>query len=264
MNTATYRRFASWRSLGVLFASLFGSFGCVTVEPYNPYRVPREEFTRIVRTIGILPPGVALPGEQRKLVAAELERALTEGFQQRGYRVIGSDVVGPVWRRYASEIGGLFNPLTGEPIDEKVELVRKYVARELARSHNVDALAVAWTRRSVHYLRSGAPPWPEFFGERMHLDGRPILDMPQRVLVSRIDLLIIEPDGRTLYNVSIPVQWTAVFVARSYYERPYVELFPAERVRAVARGLLEDLELAQSPSGSETLPNNPTGGPTTH
>jgi hypothetical protein len=257
-------RFRARRSFWLFFASALVACGCATAPLYNPYTVPREEFRRLVRTIGLLPPGVALPGEQRKLVAVELERALTEGFQQRGYRVIGSDVVGPVWRRYASEIGGLFNPLTGEPIEEKVELVRKYVGRELARSHNVDALAVTWTRKAVYYLRSGAPPWPEFLGERMHLDGRPILDMPLRVLVSRIGFLIIEPDGRTLYAVSIPVQWTAVFVARSYYERPYAELFPAERVRAAARGLLEDLEPAQSPSASETLPNNPTGKANTH
>ncbi|GBD25186.1 hypothetical protein HRbin30_00501 [bacterium HR30] len=228
--------------------------GCPATKDFDPYLVPREEFQRVVRTIGILPPGVAVSGFRREKVASDIEFALSDLLRKRGYQVVGSDVVGPVWRRYASQIGGLFNPLTGEPDRKKLETARAYVARDLARSHNVDVLAVTWTREGSLMLRTGEPPWPRFDDEVMEFHGQPILDMPQWVTAMWLYLELIEPDGRALYSARVPVQWLTVFVARSYYRRPEHELWPTHKVHTAVRRLLVHLE----PAASAATPGSST------
>lgn len=230
-------------------------WGCAARSEFEPYRVPREEFRRLVHTIGILPPGIALSKARRREVAGYVEAALTETFRRLGYEVVGSDVVGPVWRRYASQISGLFNPLTGNPDEKKLETTRSYVARELARTHKVDVLAVTWT--NVYRL---LPPaieqrGPRFKGEMLDFYGQPLLDMPQLVEAVSLHLELLEPDGRSLYAASVPVQWTKVYVARSYYTRPEGELLSLSRVDAAIRVLLAKLEPA-GPRASGAV-NNP-------
>jgi hypothetical protein len=173
---------------------------------------------------------------------------VTEILQARGYRVVGSDVVGPVWRRYASQIGGVFDPLTGEPDDEKLRVARSYAARDLAHSHQVDALLLAFTSERTLYRSNGEPVWPQFNGENIRLGQQPVLDMPQLVTGVWLSVIMVEPDGRRLYKGGIPVQWRTVYVARSYFRRPDEELFPSHRVSNAVRELLAPLERCAAPA----------------
>lgn len=238
-----------------VFALALGCLGCAKPKVYDPYQVPREDFAKAVRTIGIVPPAVALSGDRRSSVAADIELTLADELQARGYQVVRSDVVAPVWRRLLSQAKRTMEAQADQVDEKTLEQLYVSAAQELARSHGVDAVAEIWTSEHPYFAADGAPPWPEFLGEPVHLDGQLVQDMPQLLVAAWATLEITRTDGRLLYKMRVPVHWTEVYVARSYYRRPERELFPTERVHVMVRALLHRLEAAPaSTSQAEVAP----------
>ncbi|MCX8072058.1 MAG: hypothetical protein N3C12_06365 [Candidatus Binatia bacterium] len=178
---------------------------------------------------------------------------LTRLLRQRGYRTVGSDVVGPVWRRYASQVGGLFDPITGDAYEAKWRTACGYVSRDLAHSHGIDVLAVSFISERPFYVQYEGFRIPNVAYEPLTWFGRPVEDLPQLIFVLRLNLLLMEPDGRVLYEISVPTQWRTVYVARSYYRRPDDELLSTGVVQRAVGWLVEDLQPVFAPEVAPTL-----------
>ena len=98
-----------------------------------------------IRVPGYLPDGEALARRYETEVAARLEAA--------GFEVVGADAMREINARLAKSMGGLYDPMTGEPIPEKIEAHARFARSEYLAANKVDGFVrtaiVQRTARSV-------------------------------------------------------------------------------------------------------------------
>lgn len=93
-----------------------------------------------VKTVAIASLGSRVPRLSSDQVAAVFEGRAVERLEKAGVAVVGTGVWEEVWRRYADDIGGVYDATTGEADEEKYTTVKEAVTRELVEEHGVDAI----------------------------------------------------------------------------------------------------------------------------
>lgn len=214
------------RALALLFAALAGP--ARGDGEYDPYRIPREQFREQVSRVALRPLELPDGTANAERVRAEFERLITEALQRRGYGVVPSRVYADTWLRFATDLGGIFDPVTGRPDDKKYELAWQHTARELERSQDVDAVLSA--RIAFDVMPAGIGFWYwEAAGQPLRWRGQAVLSapnqQPQRVEGPYLTLLIHDRAGVLLYDIRVPLAWARVYMAGGYEEVPPGELY---------------------------------------
>lgn len=121
----------------MLFACLIAfSTGCA-VTPYDPFVKSRSEIFDTVKIVSMRP--VTLADFDRKdEVAARYEALITERLEGAGFTVIPSSEFLSIWDPMVEQLGGLFDPVTGEADQEKLDAVRSHTTNELIAKFNID------------------------------------------------------------------------------------------------------------------------------
>ncbi len=263
--------FKQWNSLAIALLVLAQSVTPVAAEEYNPFRLPKSEFVREIKTIALWPVLVPSGLKDAASVRTELEPMITKALEEAGYSVIASNEFEERWQVLSEHLGGLFDPVTGESDDAEIDLVRQLVSQDLAMTLKADALLVP--RVSHGEVRV----WAQTVGSEESESGRSYVawmagdepakwrgkgiqayyrDMPERVTGPRLGIRIFDPVDTSLYDVMIPIHWTRVYLAGSYEDRPEVSLLDdRERVEEVIAGLVDPLKPDSGEAGETDEPS---------
>lgn len=122
----------------IIFACLITfSTGCA-VTPYDPFTKSRSEIFNTVDVLCMVPINL-MDFERKDEVAARYEALITERLETAGFKVISSSEFSSVRDPMIEQLGGVFDPLTGEADEEKLEAVRLHTMNELIAKFDIDA-----------------------------------------------------------------------------------------------------------------------------
>jgi hypothetical protein len=114
--------------------------GCATASPANPFRIPEAQFrtrvTRIALTPIAVPSQFGVPAPTRARVDALIEARL----QQSGFATLPASDWLEVFTRRRQEVGGLFDPRTGNLDDAKVKTVLAKTIEDIRGRFQLDAI----------------------------------------------------------------------------------------------------------------------------
>jgi hypothetical protein len=141
----------------VLFA---GCFSITTQEErYDPFVVSRDTVLRTVTAIvvtPIVPPeGVFVSEEAAQRVTAAVETQLRNG----GFSVVPAEEYSRIWDGIIRQVGGFFDPLTGERDEQKFENARQELLRELQGRFHTQVMLYAELEIVDAYVDGGVAEW---------------------------------------------------------------------------------------------------------
>ncbi len=114
--------------------------GCVTT-PYDPFILSRSEIYERVETLAMMP--LQCPDFDRKEeVSARYEALITERLEAAGFKVIPSEESSSIMNYKIEDLGGMFDPTTGEVDEEKRQAVSDHLLQELNAKFDFDAYIV--------------------------------------------------------------------------------------------------------------------------
>lgn len=114
--------------------------GCVT-PPYDPFVISRSEIYERVDTVAMMP--LQCPDFDRKEeVSARYEALITERLEAAGFKVIPSEESSSIRNSMIEQMGGMFDPITGQVSEEKRQAVSDHLVQELNAKFDFDAYIV--------------------------------------------------------------------------------------------------------------------------
>ena len=215
------------RLLAAAFA-LAAAAGCTTTT-FDPFVVPEEELRARVKSVALRPISVpsylADPVELNEDVEAWVTARLTGG----GYRVIPSHVWRDAWAVAASDVGDVFDPITGEADDERWQATRDAVFRELESEHGADAVlfvfvTVEGSLRASRFGVCGGASQPYYW------PGSEPWGVPVYLLGSCVHAVLDDMDQRRMYGIRTTVDALETYHDQTHAIRPREELFSDERL----------------------------------
>jgi hypothetical protein len=115
--------------------------------------VDRAAIHAAIKTVGMMP--IRVPGylPDADGLARRYEAEVQARIEAAGFEVVSPDVMREIHARLARSMGGLYDPMTGEPIEEKIEAHARFARTEYLAANKVDgflkAAVVQRTARSV-------------------------------------------------------------------------------------------------------------------
>ncbi len=208
--------FKNPRRQGPLLAATFLSAGCfmtVAEQPYNPFLVPADTVRSVVSTV-IVTPTVPPEGVFVSATAAlQIDTIIEARLRQAGYSVVPAAEYSRIWDGILLQMGGFFDPITGQRDEEKFQVARKELLRELKGRFDTQVLLYSELQVVDASVDGGVASWD---GVTHDIGGR---DTPIRRefrdtferdefggnadgVVSAITLMIAidGPDGKELYR----------------------------------------------------------------
>ena len=111
--------------------------GCVT-PPYDPFILSRSEIYERVETLAMMP--LQFPDFDRKEeVTARYEVLITERLEAAGFSVIPAEESSSIMNSKIEQLGGMFDPKTGQMTKEKRQAVSEHLVQELDAKYDFDA-----------------------------------------------------------------------------------------------------------------------------
>ncbi len=155
---------------------LAGCFSLATQEErYDPFLISRDTVLRAVTAIvvtPIVPPEDVFVSEQaERLITGVIEARLREG----GLLVVPASEYSRIWDGIIRQMGGFFDPLTGERDEQKFEAARGELLSELQGRFHTRVLLYAELQIVDAYVDDGVAAWDgaehDIGGERSVIAG---------------------------------------------------------------------------------------------
>jgi hypothetical protein len=108
-------------------------------EAKDPFKVPRETIVQKVKTIGVMPLALSVYVPDADGLVARYEAAVVASLQTAGFSVVPPAAMRDIRERLKKTIGGLYDPMTGAVIAEKLKAYIDYSDSEYREKHPVDA-----------------------------------------------------------------------------------------------------------------------------
>lgn len=120
---------------------LFLGVSCVPkMVPYNPFKITQDQFYKEIKTIALTPLNIPKGIEDQVSLNAQFESYVETKLKKARFEVVPSKVYKEIWDRQVKQIGGYYNPRTGEVDKSKYEAIVEYTRNELKTGYNADAL----------------------------------------------------------------------------------------------------------------------------
>jgi len=120
---------------------LFIGVSCVPkTVPYNPFKITQDKFYEGVKTIVLTPLNIPEGMGEQVSLNAQFESYVETKLKKARFEVVSSKVYKEIWDRRVKQIGGYYNPRTGEVDKSKYEAIVEYTRNELKSGYNADAL----------------------------------------------------------------------------------------------------------------------------
>ena len=169
------------------------------------FAVPRAEVISTTKTIGVMPLTVTAVVPDADGVAARYESEIVTRLTNSGFSVIPPSAMREIRERTKATLGGLYDPMTGDPIKEKVNAFNEFSINEYNARYKVDAvLAPAIVRRAAEFNSAGVwwdgvddsatgeSGWAFLWKPTPSIEGT----MPALSFVVRL----VDPSGKVLYG----------------------------------------------------------------
>jgi hypothetical protein len=115
--------------------------GCAQVAPpYDPFKIPRNEFFVRTKVVALAPVGIAVNLENPDSTRTHFEALLDQKLRELGFTVISANEYKGIWEGLTKQLGGIFDPVTGKRDENKIKTLRGYLFEELRTKHRADAL----------------------------------------------------------------------------------------------------------------------------
>ena len=208
--------FKNSRGQGPLLVATFLSVGClttVTEQPYNPFLVPADTVRSVVNTVivtpAVLPEGVLVSVRAASRIDSVIEARLRQG----GYSVVPAAEYSRIWDGILRQMGGFFDPITGQRDEEKFGTARKELLRELKGRFDTQVLLYTELQVVDASVDNGVASWDGVTHDIRGSDGlirSEFYDTFERGefggstdgVISAITLMVAidGPDGKELYR----------------------------------------------------------------
>jgi hypothetical protein len=192
--------------------------GCA--KPYNPFRISRDELRGRIHIIALAPIRVdpdlvdAVPARER------IERMATERLSAGGFTVVETKEMERLWREAATDVGDVFDPITGKGDEKRFKLVEDAVYRELGARYRVNAVLylsvydvdLFLTGRSVRFCgREDAAYWPGGLG---------LLEQATLVRAACLGATLYDMEEHVLYTIQSGIEPIETYARQSRAARP--------------------------------------------
>lgn len=108
--------------------------------PYNPFKVPRDQFYGSLKTVALAPMRAPKDLEERDEVEARFIALVESRLRRAGLRVIPSSETGPVLEAAIGAQGGLYDPATGQLDRTKSQAALREALAQLKTKYAADAM----------------------------------------------------------------------------------------------------------------------------
>lgn len=189
---------------------------------YDPFVIPAAKFHAEVKKVVLAPVNISGSPETFGAIRNDVETRFVQALAAQGFQVVESAEYRRVWSMLAGQLGGVYDPVTGEPVVEKWKTCFDLVARELARDHGVDAVVMpVLSYGSIDWGSSGFSGIATVLGEQVTMRGKSVPTLAaDRIVGSWFGVVVRDLAGAELFDLRYPIQWARVFSARSWADRP--------------------------------------------
>lgn len=204
--------------------------GCAT-KPYDPFRIPAAELRGRVRTIALAPLQVSADLADRSFARDQIEPLVVKRLEQGGFAVVPSAEMERLWRAAAADVGGVFDPVSGEVDRERYDAVEASVLHDLRSQQRVDG--VLWLRIYTVdlYLAGATTTFCGTTGDVYWPGGRlGALEQATLVRASCLSAVLFDMEERELYGIRSGLETVETFASQTRAVRP-----PEERLRNPVR-----------------------------
>ena len=170
--------------------------------------VPRAELIAAIKSIGVMPVEVddAVPNQDE--VASRLEEDITTHLQRGGFTVVPPSAMRAIRERAQTTLGGVYDPMTGAAIRDRVQALQEFSQHEYRMLHPVDAILRANLIRRQAKFVLGSADWD---GVRERITARTGITGALQKMVSALGAVadvpalslavkLVDPRGKTLYT----------------------------------------------------------------
>lgn len=199
-----------------LLAAATALTGCSFQTPeqqYNPFLAPADSVLKVVSAVVVTPlvppQGVVVSDS----VSAQISSLIEDRLRQAGFSVVPRAEYTRIWDGILRQLGGFFDPLTGERDEGKFEAARKELLRELKGRFDTQVLLYAELQVVDALVDGGVASWDgathDLRGENWPI-GAAFQDTFERDefggradgVVSAVTLMVAidGPDGREIYR----------------------------------------------------------------
>lgn len=219
----------------------------VSAAAESAFKVPRQTIVETVKTIAVMPLKVAEGVPDSEGVALRYESQVASRLEGAGFTVIPASTMREILERLKKTLGGLYDPMTGDPNKEKVKAFNEFARNEFASTYKPDALlrmAVTVRRASVI---SNIAAWD---GVKENTSGRSglasfFLDSDAQGSSPALSLVVVldDPKGNVMYAAFGGLQILSYLRPSAMRPKPvhvdpkYVMTDPARDARALAIAL---------------------------
>jgi hypothetical protein len=133
--------------------------GCATTTPYNPFKIPAEEIHSNFKTIALSP--VAVPGdiEDPNPIKAKFESLIQAKLREAGFSVVPSAESAEIFSNMNKQLGGIFDPVTGQRDETKFKAAKEHALRELSTKFKADAVLYSRISAGTARFSGGKASW---------------------------------------------------------------------------------------------------------
>lgn len=149
------RRLVGFLSLGVALLLT----GCASKVPYNPFKVSREQFYPKLKVVALAPMSAPQHLKNPDPATKKFMGLIESQLREAGFAVIPSEEGKVVWDSLSAQMGGLFDPVSGNLDEKKLKTVRTHMYRELKAKFNIDAMLFSSITVVPAELRSDRAKW---------------------------------------------------------------------------------------------------------
>lgn len=215
------QRTASRAVRSALYGALALLAGACATKPYDPFRIPAAELRGRVHAIALAPLQVSASLADRSFARDRIEPLVVARLEKGGFAVVPSAEMERLWRAAAADVGGVFDPVSGEVDQERYDAVEASVFHDLRSQHRVDG--VLWLRiYTVDIYLTGSSTtfcgttddvyWPA--GQRAAVEETTL------VRATCLSAVLYDMEERELYGIRSGLETVETFARQTRAVRP--------------------------------------------
>ncbi|HBA85931.1 MAG TPA: hypothetical protein DCZ95_17750 [Verrucomicrobia bacterium] len=239
--------------LGLLLS--LGSAGCLTMSTPDPFAGRSGEFCSRVKTIAMMPAAPVSGLTHGAAISARYEDLVKEQLTQAGFEVVASDKYKEILDQAKSEVGALFDPLTGQPNKENIQRANSNALERFSKKYPTDAKAYMGVVNIKANWRQNEAEWDGVMEPSSGEAGwRGCMTAGNRygtIGALSFSILLLDPTDQPYYSNRGGIQLLSHVNESNFVDVPVKDLFvnPSNDVQAVTialKPLLRSVEAAKA------------------